>query len=77
MSISMLSVPAIFDGQHLTLLEKVEIKKPQRVIITFLPDSEELDSQELHALAQQGGGLNFLDNEAEDVYTDAHLKVKF
>lgn len=73
----MLSVPAIYDGQNLTLLEKVDVKKPRRVIVTFLPDSDELDSQELHALAQQGGGLDFLEDEAEDVYTDAHLKIKF
>jgi hypothetical protein len=72
----MLSVPAIFDGQKLTLLEKVEVRKPQRVIVTFLPDSDELDPQELHALAQQGGGLDFLADEAEDVYTDADLKVE-
>lgn len=42
----MLSVRAIYDGKKLKLLDKVKIKSPKEVIVTFL------------------------DNEAEDIYSD-------
>lgn len=74
----MLSVNAIYDGNTLVLLDDVEVKKPQRVIVTFLAEADdEPTAHELHHLAQQGGGLAFLEDEREDVYTDEHLKVKF
>lgn len=78
----MLSVRAIYDGQTLKLLEDVPLQGPQQVIVTFLetPDSAsetEFSAAELHQIAQHGGGLDFLHDEAEDVYTDADLKEKF
>lgn len=75
---AMLSVRAIFDGQTLKLLEEVPLHGPQQVIVTFLETAEtEFSASELHQLAQHGGGLSFLHDEAEDVYTDADLKEKF
>lgn len=74
----MLSVRAIFDGHTLKLLEEVPLQGPQPVIVTFLETPEaEFSANELHHLAQHGGGLAFLHDEAEDVYTDADLKEKF
>lgn len=74
----MLSVNAIYDGKTLVLLDTVEVKKPQRVIVTFLPEADdELTAETMHRMAQHGGGLAFLEDEAEDVYTDANLKIKF
>ncbi len=78
----MLSVRAIYDGQTLKLLEEVPLQGPQQVIVTFLetpgaaPEGE-FSANELHQLAQHGGGFAFLHDEAEEVYTDADLKEKF
>lgn len=74
----MLSVRAIYDGHTLKLLEDVPLEGPRQVIVTFLETPEiEFSATELHHLAQHGGGLEFLHDEAEDVYTDADLKEKF
>lgn len=74
----MLSVRAIYDGQSLKLLEDVPLQGPQEVIVTFLETpGMEFSAAELHHLAQHGGGLDFLHDEAEEVYTDADLKEKF
>ncbi|MCU0287249.1 MAG: hypothetical protein MUF15_12755 [Acidobacteria bacterium] len=74
----MLSVRAIYDGQEIKLMEKVRIRKPRQVIITFL-DTLESDptSDEMHKMSQEGGVLDFLNDEREDIYSDEDLKVKF
>jgi hypothetical protein len=74
----MLSVEGIYDGKHLKLAEKLKIRSPKKVIVTFLDSIQcELSSEELHALAQKGGAFDFLNNEAEDVYSDKDLKVVY
>ena len=74
----MLSVKGIYDGQKLRLFERVKIKSPRKVIVTFLDtDSDELTSQELHFLADKGGAFDFLHDEKEDIYTDKDLKEKY
>jgi len=54
----MLSVRAIYDGQELKLMEKVSIRKPRQVIITFL-DTLESDppAEEMHKMLQEGGAF--------------------
>lgn len=37
----------------------------------------DLTSNELHNIIQNGKGLAFLEDEAENIYTDDNLKVKF
>lgn len=81
----MLSVRAIiYDGKQLKLLKKVDIKKPQQVIVVFLDypengDEEEqpLSAQDLHALMAGNPALEFLAAEEEDIYSDEDLKVKY
>ncbi len=79
----MLSVQAIYDGQHLQLLQKVSIKKPRRVIVVFLDDPENseeeapLTAKELHPLLAANPAFNFLSAEEEDIYSDADLKIKY
>ncbi len=80
----MLSISAIYDGKHLKLLQKVDIKKPQRVIVVFLDypengDEEEhpLAAKDLHALMAENPALDFLAAEEEDIYSDVDLKVKY
>lgn len=77
----MLSVKAIYDGEKLELLEKLDIKSPQQVIIVFLNlndvTDEDINVAEIQTLAQHSGALDFLYDEEEDIYTDADLKVRY
>ena len=77
----MLSVRAIYDGRELKLLETVEVKSPQAVIVVFL-DSEdwtedEIKGQEIGQMALDSGALDFLYDDAEEVYSDSDLRVKY
>jgi hypothetical protein len=74
----MLSIKGIYDGKQLKLAEKIKIRSPKKVIVTFLDAVEdELGSEELHQLAQKGGAFDFLNNKEEDIYTDKDLKVVY
>jgi len=74
----MLSIKGIYDGKQLKLAEKIKIRSPKKVIVTFLDAVEdELSSEELHQLAQKGGAFDFLNNKEEDIYTDKDLKVVY
>lgn len=74
----MLSIKGTYDGKVLRIFDKIRINSPKKVIITFLEDpDEDLTTEELHLIAQQGGAFDFLDNEEEDIYTDNDLKVKY
>jgi len=82
----MLSVRATYDGRKVKLREKLEIRTPKEVIITFLDPIEgavidviedDPTSTEIHEMVQEGGALDFLDDEREDIYSDEDLKVKY
>jgi hypothetical protein len=74
----MLSVRAIYDGKNLRLLENVEVKIPKEVIVTFLdPRDDDPSSGEIQQMVQEGGALDFLNDEREDIYSDNDLKVKY
>jgi hypothetical protein len=74
----MLSVKALYDGKNIKLLEKVRVKKPGKVIVTFL-DEEDSDNinDEILYVAEKGGAFDFLKDPEEDIYTDKDLKVKY
>ena len=74
----MLSIQGTYDGKVLKIQDNIIINSPKKVIITFLEDfDEDIANEELHLIAQQGGAFEFLDNEEEDLYSDADLKVKY
>ena len=74
----MLSVKAIYDGKNVKLSEKVEVKKPVRVIVTFLDDEDtDIINEEILIVADKGGSFDFLNDPAEDIYTDKDLKIKY
>lgn len=81
----MLSVKAIYDGKSVKLLQPVNVKTPQEVIITFLQDNPDADAStkagdvrgaNIQQLVEQSKAFAFLAEE-EDVYTDADLKVTY
>lgn len=74
----MLSIRAIYDGKSLKLLDKVDINEPKEVIITFLePTDKDISTQEDIHVAEKGRAFDFLNNEAEEIYSDDDLKVKY
>lgn len=74
----MLAVKGLFDGKNVRLLEKVRVKLPQKVIITFLETDENKELREwIYKLAEVGGSFNFLNDYKEDIYSDADLKVRY
>ena len=75
----MLTVKAIYDGKNLKLLDKVSIKKPTNVLVTFLDDESdsEIANEDLLLLAEKGGAFDFLNDPEEDIYTDDDLKVRY
>ena len=74
----MISVKGLYDGEKIKLLEKVDTKTPQKVIITFLESGEEKAlSQRLYKLAETGGSFEFLKDSEEDIYSDSDLKVDY
>ncbi|KUG25784.1 hypothetical protein ASZ90_004380 [hydrocarbon metagenome] len=74
----MLSVRAIYDGEKVTLLEKVEIKGPKEVIITFLDNETSQQLQrDIYKLSEQSNSFDFLKEPVEDIYSDKHLKKKY
>jgi len=74
----MIAVKGLFDGKRIRLLESVDIKEPQEVIVTFLGTSKD-DSlyREIYNLVESGGAFDFLNAPEEDVYCDDDLKVKY
>lgn len=78
----MVSVRALYDGHHLNLLEKVDIKTPQEVIVIFLnldatSLADDIQSSEIANMVQDSGGLDFLYDSGEDIYTDQDLKIRY
>ena len=78
----MVSVRALYDGHHLKLLEIVDVKTPQEVIVLFLnldaaSPQDDIQSAEIAYMVQDSGGLDFLHDGAEDIYTDEDLKKRY
>ncbi len=76
------SVRGIFDGEYIRLLEPLSLPENAQVIIVILDEppvevEEELPASELLRLSMASGALDFLNDPAEDIYTDADLKVRY
>lgn len=74
----MISVQGVYDGKSLKLFDKIQITSPKKVIITFLDDpKEDITTDEIQYLVQEGGAFDFLAAEEEDLYSDNDLKTKY
>ncbi|MBI4722336.1 MAG: hypothetical protein HY769_04950 [Candidatus Stahlbacteria bacterium] len=80
----MLAVKGLFDGKRIKLLEKVQVKETQEVIITFLGADEHSSTDEskalhrgIYKLAETGRSFDFLNSSEEDIYSDDDLKVRY
>lgn len=73
----MLSIEGIYDGEKIRLTKDVKLKSPQKVIVTFLEETENGLQREIYSVAEKSSAFNFLKEPAEDIYTDRDLKVKY
>ena len=77
----MLAIKGLFDGMGVKLLEKTNIRKPQKVIIIFpeIGDTSdnEITHKGLYKIAEMGDAFDFLNDPEEDIYSDDDLKVKY
>ena len=69
----MLAVNGIYDGRNVKLTDKVNEKKKYRVVVTFIEEIEQ--DSELRDFSGQTRGLDFWNDEREDIYQD-YLKEK-
>ncbi len=65
----MLAVNGIYDGKNIRLTEKVSEKKQYRVIVTFIEELNQSDN-EVRDFSAQTQGLDFWEDEREDIYQD-------
>lgn len=70
----MLSVNGIFDGLIIKFLGEIPVKKPYKVIVTFVEEISETES-DLRNFSAQTQGLDFWEVKEEDLYQD-YLKSK-
>lgn len=71
---SILAVRGIYDGNNVQLLGKKPTTKKYKVVVTFV---EELDPHEdIRTFASQTNGLEFWNDEREDLYQDFLPKQK-
>lgn len=80
----MLSVRALYDGQKLVFQEPLKMTTPQEVIVVFLDTKPKKDKKikktdnievlEMMSMVAASASFDFLNDEEEDIYSDAHLK---
>lgn len=73
------SVFAVFDGEKFITEKKIELKKGQRIIVTFLEEeiSAEDEANYMHATAAKSGAFDYLFEEGEQEYNIEDCKIKF
>jgi hypothetical protein len=65
----MLSINGIFDGLSIKFFGEMPVKKPYKVIVTFVEEITEDDS-DLRNFSAQTQGLDFWEVKEEDLYQD-------
>ncbi len=64
----MQTIEGIFDGSNFIPTEKIPVSKSYKVIITFVEEIDE--TEEIRQLTAQTDGLDFWQDEREDIYQD-------
>ncbi len=74
----MLSVTGIYDGKNILLTDAINEKKKYKVIITFVEELTNSETEEIHLrnFGTNNAGFGFWDNPSEDIYQDYLPKPK-
>ncbi len=65
----MLSVNGIYDGKSVKITDRITEKKRYRVVVTFIEELQEVDT-DLRDFSAQSGGFEFWEDSKEDLYQD-------
>jgi hypothetical protein len=71
----MIAVNGIYDGKVVKITDKITEKKKFKVVITFIEEIQQNDS-DLRDFSAQTNGLDFWNDSREDLYQD-YLIPKF
>ncbi len=66
----MIAIKGIYNGRTIKPLDKIPIKKPSKVIITFIDEQIESDYEIIRNFGSQSDAFGFWDDEREDLYQD-------
>lgn len=69
---SLVSVPAIYDGEKIRLLEAAPVEGPYRVLVTFMEPAREQDAPRDSARFWNSSGAWQDDRPVEDTLRDIH-----
>ena len=65
----MLAVHGIYDGKTVKITDRITEKKKFKVVVTFIEELQQDDS-ELRNFSAQTSGLDFWEDSREDLYQD-------
>ena len=65
----MLAVHGIYDGKTVKITDRITEKKKFKVVVTFIEELQQDDS-ELRYFSAQTSGLDFWEDSREDLYQD-------
>jgi hypothetical protein len=65
----MISVHGIYDGKAVRITDKITEKKKYKVVVTFIEEIKQYDS-DLRDFSAQTKGLDFWNDAREDIYQD-------
>jgi hypothetical protein len=71
----MLSVNGIYDGKSVIITDKFSEDKSFKVIVTFIEELPEIDS-DVRIVASQTSGIVFWNNEKVDIYQESLSQTK-
>jgi hypothetical protein len=64
----MISVRGFFDGKVARPLEKLSSMSKRKVIITFIDDETDFESEEIRKMSLNQSDFDFWNDEEEDIY---------
>lgn len=65
----MLAVHGIYDGKTVKITDKITEKKKYKVVVTFIEELQQ-DDTDLRNFSAQTNGLDFWQDSREDIYQD-------
>ena len=71
----MIAVHGIYDGKTVKITDRITEKKKYKVVVTFIEEIQQYDS-DLRDFSAQTKGLDFWEDSREDIYQD-YLTPRF
>ncbi|TAL69025.1 MAG: hypothetical protein EPN82_08415 [Bacteroidetes bacterium] len=66
----MIAIKGIYDGKAIKPLDNIPIKKPTKVIITFIDEIIQSEDEMIRDFTSHTNAFKFWEDEKEDIYQD-------